>query len=213
MNWLDIVIIVLWAIGFFTGMRLGLYGAIFNTGGLIVGVLLAGRFSDDVAEILTDSISSDTLLTVVSYGIIILAVFIGAQFLKSVVRGMMKMVFLGWVDSLGGLVLGMVAGVILSGALITAMARYSNDLSEPLMSLMEVESDNALVDMIRDKVIELSRDNLQDKMNNALVGSTLVPVFLDIRDAVPGNALGMVPDDLSRALDILQAQIEASKQE
>ena len=210
MNWLDIVIIVLWAIGFFTGLRMGLYGAIFTTGGLIVGVLLAGRFSDNVAELLTDSISSDTMVTVISYGIIILAVFIGAQFLKTVVKGIMKMVFLGWVDSLGGLALGMVAGVVLSGALITGMARYSNDLPT---DLLDAQSENALVDMVREKAIELVASGVQEKMNTALVESSLVPVFLNIRSAIPGDALGLVPDDFSLALDLLDAQIEASEQE
>jgi membrane protein required for colicin V production len=210
MNWLDIVIIVLWAIGFFTGLRMGLFGAIFTTGGLIVGVLLAGRFSDNVAELLTDSISSDTLVTVISYGVIILAVYIGAQFLKTVVKGIMEKVFLGWVDNLGALALGMVAGVVLSGALITGMARYSNDLPTELLDL---ESENTLVDMVRDKAIELVASGVQQKMNTTLVESSLVPIFLDIRSAIPGDALGLVPDDFSLALDLLEAQIEASEQE
>lgn len=210
MNWFDIVIIVLWAVGFLTGLRMGLFGAIFTTGGLIVGVLLAGRFSDNVAELLTDSISSDTLVTVISYGIIILAVFIGAQFLKAVVKGIMKMVFLGWVDTVGGLALGMVAGVILSGALITGMARYSNDLPT---DLLDSQSENALVDMVRERALELVTSGIQEKMNTALMESSLVPIFLDIRSAIPGDALGLVPDDFRLALDLLEAQIEALEQE
>ncbi len=74
MNWLDVIIIALWGIGFFVGWRMGLLGAIFTTGGLVVGVLLAARLSDNVSELLTDSVSSDSLATIIAYAIILFAV-------------------------------------------------------------------------------------------------------------------------------------------
>jgi len=210
MNWLDIVIIVVWGIGFFTGWRMGLFGAIFTTGGLIVGVLLAARLSDNVSDLLTDSVSSDTVATVIAYAIIIIAVFIAAQFLRAIVKGILKLVFLGWVDSVGGLALGLVMGVVLSGTLITGMARYSNDLPTELLGS---DSDNTIVDMVRDQAIDLVAGGIQEKLNTALVESTLVPVFLDISGAIPGDALGFVPDDFRLALEVLEAQIEAAEQE
>lgn len=200
MNWLDIVIIATWTFGFFVGWRMGLFGAIFSTGGLIVGVLLAARLSDNVSELITDSVSSDTLATVIAYGIILFAVFVAAQVLRVVVKGILKMVFLGWVDTVGGLVLGLVLGVVLSGALITMLARYSSDLPPELLE----KSPTAIL-------VAIDRAGLQKKLNTALVESNLVPVFLDIRGAIPGDALGFVPDDFKIALDVLETQIDSQQ--
>ena len=200
MNWLDIVIIALWGIGFFVGWKMGLLGAIFSTGGLIVGVLLAARLSDNVSELITDSVSSDTLATVIAYAIILVAAFVAAQVLKAVVKGVLKMVFLGWVDTVGSLALGLVMGVVLSGALITMLARYSSDLPVELL-----EPGPAML------LIAIERAGAQEKLNTALVESTLVPVFLDIRSAIPGSALGFVPDDFKVALDVLEMQIDSQQ--
>ena len=200
MNWLDIVIIVTWALGLFVGWRIGLFGAIFTAGGLVVGVLIAGRLADDVSELITDSVSSDSLATVIAYGIIIFVVFIGAQILRAVVKGIMKMVLLGWVDGLGGIALGLVMGVVLSGAFITALARYSSDLPKELL-------DKAPIAIY----VAIDRSGIQDKLHAALVDSSLVPVFLDIRGAIPGSALGFVPDDFKVALDVLEAEIDRAK--
>ena len=229
MNWLDIVIIATWVFGFIVGWRLGFIGAIFTTSGLIVGVLVAARFSDNVSELLTDSVSSDSLATVIAYGIILFAVFVAAQILRTIVKGILKLVFLGWVDTVGSLALGLVMGVVLSGALITVLARYSSDLPVGYLEVLELKPGD-LIDDIPAEVVDLlellelspgdvisnvsleslfERAGIQEKLNTALVGSNLVPVFLDIRDAIPGHALGFVPDDFKVALDVLEAEIDS----
>ena len=204
MNWLDIVIIAVWAFGFTVGWRMGLFGAIFTTGGLIVGVFLAARFSDNLSEIITDSVSSDSLVTVLAYGIILLAVLVTAQILRTIVKGLLKLVFLGWVETVGGLALSLIMGVVLSGALITVLARYSSDLPSELLNLAPGE---VLSDLPLELLIE--RAGIQEKLNTALVESNLVPMFLDIRDAVPGHSLGFVPDDFKVALDVLEVEINS----
>lgn len=227
MNWLDYVIIATWGLGFFVGWRMGLFGAIFTTGGLIVGVLLAARLSDNVSELITDSVTSDTLATVVAYAIILFAVFLVAQVLRFTVKGIMKLVFLGWVDTVGALTLGLVIGVILSGSLITVLARYSSDLPVEYLELLELTPGDVIGDIsvelqellelapgdVMSKSLSLEslieRAGIQKKLNTALVESNLVPVFLDIRSAIPGHALGFVPDDFKIALDLLEAEIDS----
>ena len=183
---------------------MGLFGAIFTTGGLLVGVLLAARFSDNVSELITDSVSSDTLATVIAYGIILFAVFVAAQVIRTIVKSILKMVFLGWVGTVGSLALGLVMGIVLSGALITVLARYSSDLP---LELLDLAPGEVISNLPLEFLIE--RAGIQKKLNTALVESTLVPVFLDIRDAVPGHALGFVPDDFKVAMDVLEVEIDS----
>ena len=59
----------------------------------------------------------------------------------------------------------------------------------------------------------IERVGIQEKLNTAMVESTLVPVFLDIRSAIPGHALGFVPDDFKVALDVLETQIDSQQED
>ena len=200
MNWLDIVITVTWVLGLLLGWRMGLFGAIFAAGGAVVGVFLAARFSDNIADLLTDSVSSDTLATVIAYGIILIAVFAAAQIIRSIVKESLKRIALGWVDPVGGMVLGLAAGFLLSGAIVTVMARYSTDLPNGL-------SENEAT------MILLERSGLQQNLRNSLVDSSLVPVYLDLQDALPGDALGLVPEEFQWALRILELEIRIHEED
>ena len=132
MNGLDIVVLVTWAVGLVVGWKLGLFGAVFVTGGAFLGVLLASRFSDDVADLLTESVSSDTLATVIAYVAILLAVGLATAILRAVVKGVFSKALLGWIDPVGGMTLGLLAGILLAGAFVSVLARYSSDLPTEL---------------------------------------------------------------------------------
>ena len=198
MNWLDIVITVTWISGLFLGWRMGLFGAVFAAGGAVVGVFLAARFSDNIADLLTDSVSSDTLATVIAYVAILAAVFTTSQILRTILIEGLKRVAMGWVDPVGGMVLGLAAGFLLSGAIVTVMARYSTDLPNGL-------SENEAV------MILLDRSGLQQNARDILVNSSLVKVYLDVRDAVPGNVFAPVPEDFWHALQILELEIDMAE--
>ena len=192
MNWIDVIVIIVALVGIFVGWRIGFLGAIFATAGLYVGMVLAGQLTDDIAEALTDSVSSDAIATALAYAIVVGGSLAAALVARSMVKKMLNFVFLGWINSVGSLALGLIAGVLLGGALITFAARYSNDLPE--------------VDGIGGTIIEMT--GIRGNINDALVESSLVPLWLDIVDAVPGSALGMVPDDFKLALEDLQWRID-----
>ena len=203
MNLLDLVLIIVCVSGFFVGWKIGLFGAIFTTGGLFTGTFLAAQFSGDLADLLTDSVSSDTVATVLAYSLILLAVLIGAQVAKKITQRIFKMVFLGWVDKLGSLALGLIAGLVLSCASVTLLARYSSDLTVELLDLTQ----NQMVHQLPLEEL-IDRSGLQTSVQNALVQSRLVSVFLEIHNRVPGHALGFVPDDFRLSIEVLEVEIE-----
>ncbi len=123
MNWIDIIVIIVALAGIFVGWRIGLLGAIFATAGLYVGMVLAGQLTDDIAGALTDSVSSDSIATALAYVIVVGGSLAAALVARSVVKKMLNFVFLGWIDSAGSLALGLVAGGLAAGALITFAAR------------------------------------------------------------------------------------------
>ena len=153
---------------------------------------LAGQLADDVAAALTESVSSDTIVTALAYAILVGGAIAAAMVARNITKKVLSLVLLGWVDSLGSLALGLVAGVLLAGALITFSARYSQDLPEGGLA-------GTLVEMT----------GIQGNINDALVESSLVPVWLDVVDAIPASALGLIPGDFNRALEELELRIEA----
>ena len=194
MNWVDFIILGVAVIGIFVGWRIGFLGAIFTTVGVVVGMFLAGQLADDIAAALTDSVSNDTIATALAYAILLGGSIAAAMVARNITKKILSRVLLGWVDSLGSLALGLVAGVLLAGALITFAARYSQDLPE---------------EGLAGTFIEMT--GIQGNINDALVESSLVPVWLDVVDALPASALGLIPGDFSLALQELDLRVEAEE--
>ena len=222
MNWLDVVVLVTWAVGLVVGWKLGLFGAVFVTGGAFLGVLIASRFSDDVADFLTESVSSDTLATVIAYVAIMLVVGLATVILRAVVKGVFSKALLGWIDPVGGMALGLLAGILLAGAFVSVLARYSSDLPTELSDearqvLIRQAYEPGLKDRLGYAAAEgalatiLDRSEVQQKLRNSLVGSNMVGFYLKARDVVPGAAFGLVPEDFDLALALLKVEIEAAK--
>ena len=173
--------------------------------GGVVGWLLAGQFGDKVGGLFEDSLSSDTIVTAISYIIIIVLAIVVARTVRGIVRPFLTIATLGlsaMVDRVGGLALGLAVGLAIAGALIVVTARITYNF--------ELPSEGTASEVAkRVPRVEDTRATLED----ALVDSALVSVFIDIADALPGNTLGFVPSDFKISLDILEEKIDSEDQE
>ena len=86
MNWVDFVLIGIVLIAALMGMKIGIIEAVFNVISVLVGWLLAGQFSDDVGALFGDSLSNDTIVTVISYAIIVIVAQIASRFVAKIVK-------------------------------------------------------------------------------------------------------------------------------
>jgi len=123
MNWLDIVVLVVIAASTFIGLRIGIIKAVLSLAGLIVGVILAGRYYAPLAERLT-FIAQDSVAEAVAFTIILIGVMIIAGVAAALLKWAASVVMLGWVNHLGGAVFGLLLGAILSGALLTIWVKF-----------------------------------------------------------------------------------------
>ena len=122
MNWLDIVIIVVIAISVFNGLRTGLIKMLFSVAGIIVGIILAGRFADDFAGVLT--FIPDDWSKIAAFAIILIAVMVVAWILGTVLSKLISLVLLGWVNRIAGAVLGLFVGAFFMGAILSIWVNY-----------------------------------------------------------------------------------------
>lgn len=123
MNWLDIVIIVVIAISAFGGQKNGLIKAVLSLAGLIVGVVLAGRYYTPISEQLT-FIPQDNIARIVAFAIILIGVMVIAGVLANLLKRAVSAVMLGWVNRIGGAIFGLVLGAVFCGALLAMWIKF-----------------------------------------------------------------------------------------
>ncbi|MDD3806807.1 MAG: CvpA family protein [Candidatus Marinimicrobia bacterium] len=114
MHWMDIIAIIIFAWflvkGYFNGLIMGSFRLI----GLILGVILGSNYSVSLGNALFGRFDwNPTLVMALGFVIIFLLVIIAAQLLANLIRSLMHVVLLGWVDKLGGVALGALKAIIL----------------------------------------------------------------------------------------------------
>ena len=123
MNWLDIVIIVVVVIATFWGLRIGIIKAVLSLAGLIVGVILAGRFYVPLSQQLT-FIPQVGIAKIVAFAIILVGIMVIAGVLANLLKWAASMMMLGWVNRVGGAVFGLVLGAIFCSALLAIWVKF-----------------------------------------------------------------------------------------
>jgi membrane protein required for colicin V production len=127
MNWLDIIIIVVLIGSAVGGLFSGLIRTVFSLAGLVIGVVLAGRFYTALAGHL-GFISSEKVASIVAFIIIFLAVMIIAALLGVLFTRLVSAILLGWINRLAGAVLGAILGALFIAAILAIWAKYSSGI-------------------------------------------------------------------------------------
>lgn len=200
MNWFDFVIIGIVALGAIQGIRVGLLGAAVTAIGVIIGWLIAGQLADKVGGIFDNSLTGDTIVTVVSYIVIMAATLVIITFVWKILKPILTVVTLGMtgmVDKLGGLALGLLFGIVMAGAAIIVVARFAYNFEAP---------EDGVAGSVAQRIPRV--DDTKESVENALTASAIVSAFITVTDAIPGDALGFVPSDFRISLDILEKSIE-----
>lgn len=208
MNWFDFVLLAVLVVGILYGMKTGLIKAAFVTVGGYVGWLLAGQFGGRLGGLFDSSLGNETIVSVVSYAIIIVVSLIVASIAAKIVKPMLTVFTLGMssmVDKLGGLVLGLLIGVSIAGALVIGAARLTYDFDTSLLT-DKVPDQAGNVEEIEKLLAK--PEEVRETLQTALSESQLVPTFVNVVDSLPGDALGFIPADFMEALEILKAEID-----
>jgi membrane protein required for colicin V production len=123
MNWLDAVIILALAVATFLGFRTGVIKAALSLAGLIVGIILAGRYYVPLSEHLS-IIPSDSAARVAAFIIILIAVGLLAALLAQLLKWVTSAIMLGWVDRLGGAIFGLLMGALFYSVLLAVWVNF-----------------------------------------------------------------------------------------
>jgi membrane protein required for colicin V production len=119
MNYIDIVILVVLGIFGIGGLRKGIITEAATLLGLGVGLYGAFHFSDFTAEKLVQWVEiNPKYLNVIAFVVTFLVLAIVVNLLGRLVAKMVKAINLGFIDKLGGFIIGMAKGVLICSLLV-----------------------------------------------------------------------------------------------
>ena len=200
MNVFDWVLIVVFALTALWGYKTGLIDAALNAITIYVGLFLSGLFAARVLSLFWDGVESESVSTAIGYAIIFVTVFIASRIVSGIIKKALKITFTGWVDNLGGIVIGLVAGMLIAGGVMTVAARYTYIIPENTDDLTSA----GIQDMIQQAAENYVEQGARDKLDGFLTESQLVPSLLGLR----GVVIEFAPEDFGVALDILESRID-----
>ncbi len=107
----------------------GLTGTVVPLIGILLGLALAGLFYGSLADCLSSWLESRSQATVVAFLIIFIVVMVASIELYLVLSSLAgkspSIPLMGWADRLGGIIFGLAIGGIISGAILSLIAKYS----------------------------------------------------------------------------------------
>ena len=207
MNIFDWVLFVVFVVGALLGLKWGLVQSVLNFVAVYVAMLVGAQFADGLVARVTDDVQNESVAAAIGYVVIFLGVFIISQIVGKIIRAMLTVIFLGWVDKLGGVVVGLLLGAILVTGVVTAMARVAYPQDEAI--LVEIEDIvSGDIEAAKERLYqELAERYGRDTLKEWLADSTLVPRVLDTRAKLPADVLGLIPGEFATALDTLEADL------
>jgi len=124
MNWVDVTILTAIIAGTGLGLFWGLLRQIASTFGLVLAIFLAGTWYKGVAGFLYNDgnglINSANMANIVAFVLIVVGVSLSIGIVVSILRTVLGLLFLGWLDHLLGAVLGLVQMLLLLAVIIIA---------------------------------------------------------------------------------------------
>ena len=202
MNLLDWIFAGIFVLSALWGYKAGLVNLLVNTVAIYVGLFFSGLFAGRILSLIWDGVESKAISTAIGYVIIFIGVFLASRIAVSIINKTTKSFSsqMGWGNKLGGIIIGLFAGILIAGGLMTAGARYTYSLPQSTAN----QSEDSIQLMIENVARNYVEGNVREKLDNWLIESQIVPSLLNLR----GFVIEFAPDDFGVSLDILENRID-----
>ena len=202
MNLLDWIFAGIFVLSALWGYKAGLVNLLVNTVAIYVGLFFSGLFAGRILSLIWDGVESKAISTAIGYIIIFIGVFLVSRIAVSIINKTTKSFSsqMGWGNKLGGILIGLFAGILIAGGLMTAGARYTYSLPQSTAN----QSTDSIQLMIENVARSYVEGSVREKLDNWLIESQIVPSLLNLR----GFVIEFAPDDFGVSLDILENRID-----
>ena len=127
MNILDIILLICFVPAIIQGLRKGFIAQAVSIISIVAGIWASARFADIVTEWISQYITaSEQVLKLVAFAIILIVVFLVLAALGKMLEGVFRLVMLGWLNKLLGVVFALLKTVLIVGLLIIAFTSLND---------------------------------------------------------------------------------------
>ena len=200
MVWYDWILIAPIVLGVVMWYRMGLIKNVLYIVLVAITMIIGGLLSQMIVDAIGLELESDGLVTVIGYGILLIAGFLGVQLFSGVVQMIISKLTFGIgdkVNAVGGLASGLVLGFLVTTIIVNITARWTYTPDEEEDGRLEI-SEEAISKMFENSIKDTSRE-AADKI---LRESLMVGVVIDVKNLLGGQFLGIIPGEFSDTLDI-----------
>jgi len=226
MNWLDFVILGILIVSMYWGLKTGIFVAAIYGIGILVGWRISGEVSQSIGELIGDALglesasvktvselsgvnlSVDTITTITAYVIILILTLVATKIILKFIKPFLTVIDVATLglNRIAGITLGLVVGLIISSVAISGLTRLAYDFHEmpdvPGSSLIS-NGEILVIEGIDAKI-----ENTRTSIENALIDSTIAPIFVSVLQITPNDAFGIIPTDYMIAIEILDSKLE-----
>jgi len=163
MNPIDIIIIVIIGFCFLRGLFRGIIKELSSIIGVFAGYHFAYTYYNQIGEIIVqwDILKDDSLRNIIIFLIIFCVTFFIVSIIGIIIRYILKMMFLRWIDLSFGAVFGTIKGILISSVLIitltTFLPKEASIIKESIMA--------PKISMVSETLMKMLPDNLKEKFN------------------------------------------------
>ncbi|MAQ48417.1 MAG: hypothetical protein CL720_01700 [Chloroflexi bacterium] len=200
MVWYDWILLAPIVLGVILGYRMGLIKNILYIILVAITMVIGGLLSQMIVDAIGLELESDGLVTVIGYGILLIAGFLSVQLFSGTIELIINKLTFGIgnkVNSIGGLASGLVLGFLVTTILVNITARWTYTPDEEEDGRLEI-SEEAIAKMFENSIKDTSRE-AADKI---IRESIMVGVVIDVKNLLGGQFLGIIPGEFSDTLDI-----------
>jgi len=124
MNTFDVIVIVILAYSLLRGLFRGLLKEVASVAGVLGGFFAAYAFYAPAADYLKSFIANPAYRNILAFLAIFCIVVIVVNVVAVIIKYLLRIVFLGWVDRLGGFLFGALKGALIVSVVFLALTAF-----------------------------------------------------------------------------------------
>ena len=124
MNPFDIIIVVILGYSLVRGIFRGLVKEVSSIVGVLGGFYAAFTYHPTVAKLLSGLIREPAYLNILSFLIIFCSILIVVGILGIIIKYLLNIAFMGWVDRIGGVGFSLIKGVLIASILLITFTAF-----------------------------------------------------------------------------------------
>jgi membrane protein required for colicin V production len=164
MNWVDIIILIVLAIGLFKGFGNGFVRGLFGLAAVVLGIMFAAGNYEQVAEVLLSRLAiSEQWQSILAFLIIFVVTLILVNVVGKIISKALKLSALGWLDRLVGGVLGLIMSCLFIGMILMLLVMAGLHTNPGVARSTVAPTVIAVMDMVVRYAPETAREKIESQ--------------------------------------------------